>query len=134
MNKCKDCNYFVTKNHEGLCYRYPPRILAANSRGTFGRCFHPSVNRNDFCGEFKPKDKNGETNDPTKNEKKRNGQRLEDESSPPERRGEPDTVTGSNIGGEFQEVQEEVQEEGLPSPSSQDPEKESRRKKVQEED
>jgi len=67
--KCKDCRYFFVKNpdaDEGSCFRRPPRILVGNSRGTSVRCFRPRVNRNEFCGEFTPKEFEGDNNELTR--------------------------------------------------------------------
>ena len=60
--KCIDCKYFIPKTSwqdkegtKGACHcKAPSPAMNAN----IDACFWPTVNRFDFCGEFKKKGKN----------------------------------------------------------------------------
>lgn len=62
---CKECRfmgtYSDTKNN--FCWRFPPQVISKTS-GFFGSSWtdsdssrHPIVEPDDYCGEFKAKDK-----------------------------------------------------------------------------
>lgn len=63
--KCENCKFFVPKTNwqdkeaiKGACHCNSP-MPAMNAN--IDICFWPTVNKFDFCGEFKPKAKNDRT-------------------------------------------------------------------------
>ena len=52
MKICKDCKYFVKtkpENLKGDCHRFPPQWHH------IGQLSYPSMEDEDWCGEWKPK-------------------------------------------------------------------------------
>lgn len=57
---CKDCKFY--QENKGECHRYPPSIWSEThcEFSTSYCCNFPEVKGNDWCGEFKPIEKDND--------------------------------------------------------------------------
>lgn len=61
-DECGSCKFCKETDNtfddeDGSCFRYPPQIIVLSSGGTSGGAtYWPDVNKDDWCGEFKPKE------------------------------------------------------------------------------